>query len=538
MGYSTYNIIEIKLTTNKEYFNPFTDVEVFCKFFSPVGEEILVLGFYDGDNTWKIRFTPGVEGIWKYKTYSELSNDDFISDGELYVEKGNNSEKGFLRAVPAQGWGLKFDSGEELLIIGDTMYNLFGIAHGENYITDILEKRKKQGFNLLRLRVPVSNFHPSFPVSTWHKKPTWLWGGSAECPDYGSFNLDYFKTIDKVMNLIEGMGFGAEIILEAWLFERPFNDRASFLPEYEELYIKYVVSRLSAYKSVYLWTTANEYNFHPKLDPDYNYVAEKYAKRLAKIIKENDAHCHPVNVHVTQQEKMDPSYKERFKNAKDIDILMLQAWGYKEQDGNSDLALGIDEDIEKHCIGSNKVNILGEYGYEDYPNSKRSPKWAGGLSSDHSRRGAWRTVFKGLHVIAGFENTWGVYFTEEMEPEGVKQYIYLKNFFSEVVDFKEFSTYPDILDENLEAGKPRGQKTLSMINSDKNVVLAYLPVGGECRFKINIEKVRDAFWYDNVTGEISSAKPVKVNEEIVSFVSAKINEGKRYDKDWVLVVNM
>jgi hypothetical protein len=536
MKYKRFEMIQLSLNSEKKYFNPFTDVEVFCRLVSPVGEEKIVQGFYDGENTWKIRFTPTVEGIWTYKTYSLLANKDFDTEGELIVEESLEAEKGFLRAVPGKGWGLEFDNGEAVMVIGDTMYNIYGVAHGGSDIVNTLKRRKEQGFNMIRVRVPVSNFHPTFPVSTWQKRPTWLWGGSAECPEYGSFNLEYFKTVDEVMLLLEELGMGAEVILEAWLFERPFNDRNNFIPEYEELYIKYVTARLSAYKSVYMWTTANEYNLYPKLDPNMNYVSERYAKRLARIIREADIHGHPIAVHVTQSEKMEPSFKERFRHITDVDILLLQTWGARDEDSNWDLAKGIDEDIETHCTGSNKVNILAEYGYEDFPSSKRSPDWMVGLSAEHNRRGAWRGAMMGVHVISGFENTWGVYFTDEMEPSGAGEFIYLKKFFSEVVDFQEFTPNRTVLNSDSEKDRFRGCKTLCMSNRDSSSILAYLPAGGTCELSISDKFSISAEWYDNQTGALIEAKFERLSDNIVIFKAPEGQKGIKYPKDWVLKV--
>ena len=50
--------------------NPF-DVELFATF-SCDGKELKVKGFYDGDDTYRIRFMPTEVGVWKYSVSSPI----------------------------------------------------------------------------------------------------------------------------------------------------------------------------------------------------------------------------------------------------------------------------------------------------------------------------------------------------------------------------------------------------------------------------------------------------------------------------------
>lgn len=52
--------------------NPF-DVELSGEFTGPGGVRIVVPGFYDGDNTWKIRFSATVPGQWSMRTISSVA---------------------------------------------------------------------------------------------------------------------------------------------------------------------------------------------------------------------------------------------------------------------------------------------------------------------------------------------------------------------------------------------------------------------------------------------------------------------------------
>ena len=133
--------------------------------------------------------------------------------------------RGFLRATPDQGFGFTYENGDPVFLFGDTVYNLFGMAHCGGDVEGFLRRRKQQGFNILRIRVPVSPFHHPDGYSDWQTRRTWAWGGSEQEPMFDRFNLDYFATVDRVVQLCEDLDIGIEMIMEGWGFEFPFNHR-------------------------------------------------------------------------------------------------------------------------------------------------------------------------------------------------------------------------------------------------------------------------------------------------------------------------
>jgi hypothetical protein len=46
--------------------NPFRDAALVGEFTSPSGKKVTAEGFYDGGDTWRLRFTPDEEGEWRY----------------------------------------------------------------------------------------------------------------------------------------------------------------------------------------------------------------------------------------------------------------------------------------------------------------------------------------------------------------------------------------------------------------------------------------------------------------------------------------
>src|SRR5437763_13350251 len=50
------------------YDNPAQEARLEATFVSPSGETSRIYGFWDGGNTWRIRFAPNQPGKWTYKT--------------------------------------------------------------------------------------------------------------------------------------------------------------------------------------------------------------------------------------------------------------------------------------------------------------------------------------------------------------------------------------------------------------------------------------------------------------------------------------
>src|SRR5215510_12710408 len=73
-----YGIFELPLTATGNYANPYLQMPgddtsrgfVVGTFTGPGGKTIIIDGFWDGGNSWKIRMAPTVVGDWSYKTSS------------------------------------------------------------------------------------------------------------------------------------------------------------------------------------------------------------------------------------------------------------------------------------------------------------------------------------------------------------------------------------------------------------------------------------------------------------------------------------
>lgn len=191
--------------------------------------------------------------------------------------------------------------------------------------------------------------------------------------------------MDRAFALAARLGIGFELILEAWLMEFPFNQRDRFLPEHEELFIRYVVARYGAEPALRYWCVANEYNLYRPSNRDP--LNEHYARRLARLIRSHDAHRRPIATHVTAAEHLEIPFQERFRDCPEIDVLLMQYWGDISTREKSALALGIEDELDRSCAGADQSVVFSEYGYEVGPGDHTSPEVHSLLGADHNRRG-------------------------------------------------------------------------------------------------------------------------------------------------------
>jgi len=517
------HVAEYAFHSAKAYDNAFGDVVVYAELEGPHGQRARMPAFYDGDGTWRLRISPGEAGEWHLRLVSSPMDPALSWEGSFSVAPAE--VRGFLVATPDRGWGLSYESGEEAFILGDTVYNLFGMAHCGADTQQFLKRREAQGFSLLRVRVPVSPFHPPEGYSAWQTRRTWPWGGSEQAPLFDRFNLDYFATVDRVVSQAEVLGIGLEMILEAWGFEYPFNRRDVFLPEWEELWLRYIIARYDAYSCISIWTLMNEYEYYPDGDWRYNPVADRWALRMARWLKSTAPHGHIVAVHNGPRT---PPFARRFAaDPGAIDLVLYQEWGTRDRELGW-LAAGIEESLRESLEGWPGAAVFAEWGYERNPAFPLLIPSHAYCDREHTRRGAWRGVFTCHGIIHGFENSWGPFLDLENDQAGLEQLLILRRFVLEVVPFAELRVADELLAADDVSYAP-GRRPLVIASESRTTVAAYLPAGGAIQLGLPVWEY-EACWFDPLSGAGERAQP----QGQAFHCPGGIVEG--HPKDWVLLL--
>lgn len=498
-----WDMHEIVLKAAGDYALPFTDIDVEATFIAPSGKERNVLGFYDGNQTWRVRFSPDEAGHWQWQTSSEPFDGGLGRRGAFDVDPAPEGSRGMLRVDKGAGWGFRWDNGHPAFFLGDTMYNLFGYDYCGHDPRPILELRRQQGHDLVRVRAHATRYHHRPDrFSPYLTKSCWPWGGIEQAPRFELLNLEYFASVDRVMNACQEMGILVELILEAWLFEFPFNDRSRFTAEDEELWFRYIVARYGAYRALAMWTLANEYIYYPagnRKTTQWDYEdtrPDRWQARLARLVRATDPHGHPIAVHT--MDRVVPTYADRLRRYPEIDVILFQDWG--DRGPYAWTAHGIDEAITEQIGDARQVGVLAEYGYEAVDGLAI---WEGRrhMTPAHSRRGAWRGCMSGVMVMCGYENTWGPHMRLTPDAPGAEQMIHLRRFFTELADFRTLRTCTGVVS----GGRPEaGGAPLCLADEDRKTVVVYLPLGGSAEVR-GVTPV-EAIWYDPRTGKVAPAE--------------------------------
>ena len=467
-----------------------------------------------------MRFNPGEAGTWRWRITSRPHAPDLSGEGTLDVSP--RASRGFLRATPGEAWGFTWENGEPAFLLGDTCYNLFGMAFCGGNVEAWLRRRKAQGINLLRIRVPVSRFHHPEGYSDWQTRSCHPWGGSENRPRFDQFNLDYFATVDRVVRLCEELEIGIEMVMEGWGFEFPFNSRAIFTAEWEELWFRFLIARYDAFNCISIWTPLNEYEYYPNGDWNYKVVADRWAIRIARWIKATAGHGHIVAMHNGPRL---PPFAERFRaDPEAVDAILYQEWGTRDRDTGW-LAIGIEDMINRAFQGWRGSAVFAEFGYERNPSFTLKLPSHEFCDRDHSRRSIWRGAFCGLCVIHGFENSWGPWMELDQDQPGLADFLLFRKFFTEIVPFARLSPAPDLL---ARSPTPAGHEPRAMATLERDVVIAYLPAGGDLRFAATQEG-RVLRWFDPRTGDLTNA-----TAKGAAFTPPTLGDPTK-PHDWVLI---
>jgi len=258
-----YGVYELTLQhEDSPYANPWEDVALSAQFASPEGKTFAVDGFYYGEDQWKVRFSPPVEGPWVWNLTLTTPTSTFNESGSFNVE--SSPWPGWVRLHPSNPFRLVFDDGSlfNAIGVGDCILDTdqsgspldnWGFdgglrprgAHDPGSSVDMpiymaAYGAGGAGFNLFRWSVDNCAFKLWETLSTDGNRylvQEGLWG-------------------DQLVQALQGSGF--RIWMTVFGFEPPFPQAAENPQQQEaiERYLRYVMARYGAY--VDIWELMNE----------------------------------------------------------------------------------------------------------------------------------------------------------------------------------------------------------------------------------------------------------------------------------------
>lgn len=304
MRTQTWIANELTFESEKTYADSFNDITLDLILIGN-GRKYTVPGFWDGGNTWKIRFVCPSVGDWYFYTICSDGDNSILNnrtgkiictayDGEYDIYKN-----GFVTSAECEKY-LTYDNGEPFFYLGDTHWGLGGET--QEMVKTICEKRYAQGFTVIQ----------SEPI------------GAEFCVEDGvtQSDIDGFKAYDLKFETIAQYGFvhaNAEFFYPSQMDvlistfggysdktvaseidakQSELKELSDEAKQYIEKLCRYWVARYSAYPVI--WTLGQE------VDNDFYYengehtnwgIANNPYKLIAEYIEKYDCYDHPLTAH-------------------------------------------------------------------------------------------------------------------------------------------------------------------------------------------------------------------------------------------------
>lgn len=261
-----YEIFELKMP-GPSAGNPFVDVDLTADF-AFEGETRTVLGFYDGDGTYIVRYMPDKEGRWSYVTHSSAPELDGQS-GEFDCGPAFEGNHGPVRVYDK--FFFAHDDGTPFYPFGTTIYNW--VNQPMDMVHQTIDTLSKNCFNKVRMGTFPKAFsynyddpemypyeggrNPDAPETSPHDMMAMMMGNASDYTfDFTRFNPTWWHHFEWCVNEMKRLGIEVDLIVfhpyDKWGFSRMNME--------ENLrYVRYLTARMSSFSNVW-WSMANEWD--------------------------------------------------------------------------------------------------------------------------------------------------------------------------------------------------------------------------------------------------------------------------------------
>lgn len=247
--------------------NPF-DVELRGEFSGPGGVRVVVAGFYDGDNTWKIRFAPTLPGQWSMRTVSPVAALNGQTEPAITATANTNKAiHGGLLVDPLNRHHFVYEDGTRYFLMG---YEADWLAEADmkdperKVMHRVIDQMASRGFNhvLVNVYAHDTNWAKGTSVQWDYGPPAmFVFGGTNDQPDHSKLNTEYFKIYDGMMQALQDKGIVANMMIKVYnkMVRWPAPGSTD-----EERYFRYVTARYQAFSNVTWDFTKEAFNERDK----------------------------------------------------------------------------------------------------------------------------------------------------------------------------------------------------------------------------------------------------------------------------------
>ncbi len=301
----TWRMVELSFESEKSYADPFDDVTLDMLLYGN-GRLFTVPAFWDGGNTWRVRFVCPSEGVWQCKTVCSDESNTALGGRTASVDckaYGGNLDiyrHGFVTTRYGEKY-LTYEDGTPFYYLGDTHWQL--AQETPEMVSAICKKRVDQGFTVYQSQPMDCRFNTVVTEAFSEE-------GLEDLRKFDELfriitdsglthaHSQLFWPLTGMTRLIENHGGWTEPKLTGNLGTKKVTmpDLSDEAKAYLEKVCRYWVARYSAFPVI--WTLGQEIDNDPYQDENskWNAVNNPY-KYVAEYLNKYDPYDHPVTAH-------------------------------------------------------------------------------------------------------------------------------------------------------------------------------------------------------------------------------------------------
>lgn len=221
-----YSRVELTFESLVRYPRPQADVELRCVFTGPGGESITLLGYWEKELIYKVRFAPPTTGTWSWRSECGDPANAGLHDrtGSIEVAPADGADifrsKGWPR-VSDDGRYLSYADGDPWFYLADTAWEMVWKGRMPD-IAAFISDRKAKRFSAVQFCAVSHQANGASGMYNQSGEPTFL------NEDMSLPNASYFRILDSIVTMLNDSGMVA-VIAPLWAyFAEPHRDDPRF----------------------------------------------------------------------------------------------------------------------------------------------------------------------------------------------------------------------------------------------------------------------------------------------------------------------
>ncbi|MCX8157305.1 MAG: DUF5060 domain-containing protein, partial [Verrucomicrobiae bacterium] len=265
--------LEVAVDANRNYPDPFRDVSLDATFTRPDGSSVKFWGFYDGGQTWRLRFMPDRPGRWKVSAAFSDGAPALQGEFECVASDG----PGMITVHQPNPVWFGYRDGPAVLVrglhVGD---RFFARNFADPQREAFLDWVQAHEYNLLSVASHYLNRNAPGRGRGWQTPALW------------PLNPAEFAWLETQLEAL------ARRRILVYPFAGFFGRDANFprSPQDQALYVRYTYARLGAYWNLLLNVAGPE-----PLLREHPYLSREEVNRLGALIQQHNVFGKPLSVH-------------------------------------------------------------------------------------------------------------------------------------------------------------------------------------------------------------------------------------------------